>query len=213
MSLHPSLIPILCQTFNNSFLRKQLTYSQSLALIKLIPETPKPKSIKDWRPISLLNTDYKILSKIISYRLKPILNSVISPEQQCGLPNRQIYNNHLNILSAINYSKDLNQPLAILQIDFYKAFDTISHEYIISTASKLGIPDTLLKWIKIFLYNLTAQLNLNGSLSDLIPIKCGIRQGCPLSMLLFLIGIEPSQKKFFCHQKSKESLLDHHPSK
>ena len=197
----PSLIPILCQTFNNSFLRKQLTYSQFLALIKLIPKTPKPKSIKDWRPISLLNTDYKILSKIISYRLKPILNSVISPEQQCGLPNRQIYNNHLNILSAINYSKDLNQPLAILQIDFYKAFNTISHEYIISTASKLGIPDTLLKWIKIFLYNLTAQLNLNGSLSDLIPIRCGIRQGCPLSMLLFLIGIEPLTKKILSSSK------------
>ena len=173
----PSLIPILCQTFNNSFIRKQLTYSQSLALIKLIPKTPNPKSVKDWHPISLLNTDYKILSTIISSRLKPILNSVISPEQQCGLPNRQIFNNHLNILSAINYSKDLNQPLAIVQIDFYKAFDSISHEYILPTASKLGIPDILLKWIQIFLNNLSAQLNLNGSLSDLIPVKCGIRQG------------------------------------
>ena len=127
----PSLIPILCQTFNNSFLRKQLTYSQSLALIKLIPKTPNLKSVKDWPPISLLNTDFKILSTIIASRLKPILNSIISPEQQCGLPNRQIFNNHLNILSAINYSKDLNQPLAILQIDFYKAFDSISHEYIL----------------------------------------------------------------------------------
>ena len=197
----PSLIPILCQTFNNSFIRKQLTYSQSLALIKLIPKTPNPKSVKDWRPISLLNTDYKILSTIISSRLKPILNSVISPEQQCGLPNRQIFNNHLNILSVINYSKDLNQLLAIVQIDFYKAFDSISHEYILSTASKLGIPDSLLKWIQIFLYNLSARLNLNGSLSDLIPVKCGIRQGCPLSMLLFLIGIEPLTKKILSSPK------------
>ena len=168
-----------------------------LALIKLIPKTPNPKSVKDWRPISLLNTDYKILSTIISSRPKPILNSVISLEQQCGLPNRQIFKNHLNILSAVNYLKDLNQPLAILQIDFYKAFDSISHEYILSTASKLGISDTLLKWIKIFLYNLTSQLNLIGSLSDFIPVKCGIRQGYPLSMLLFLIGIEPLTKNTF----------------
>ena len=125
----------------------------------------------------------------------------ISLKQQCGLPNRQIFNNHLNILSAIDFTNDFVQPLAILQIDFYKAFDTISHEFILSTASKLGIPVTLLNWIRIFLTNLTAQLNLNGYLSDPISVKCGIRQGCPLSMLLFLIGIEPLTKKILASSK------------
>ena len=120
---------------------------------------------------------------------------MISLEQQCGLPNRQMFNNHLNILSAINFTNDFVQPLAILQIDFYKAFDTISHKFILFTASKLGIPVTLLNWIQIFLSDLTAQLNLNGYLSDPISVKCGIRQGCPLSMPLFLIGIEPLTKK------------------
>ena len=200
-SSFPSLIPILCQTFNNVYLQRKLSHSQSLALIKLIPKISNPISVKDWRPISLLNTDYKILSTIISSRLKPLLNSGISLHQQCGLPNRQIFNNHLNILSAINYTNDFLQPLAILQIDFYKAFDTISHEFILSTASKLGIPDTLLNWIQIFLSDLTAQLNLNGSLSDPISIKCGIRQGCPLSMLLFLIGIEPLTQKILSSPK------------
>ena len=178
----PSLIPLLNQSFNNAFIRKQLSSSQSVALIKLIPKIPKPTSVKDWRPIALLNTDYKILSSIISNRLKPILNSIISPEQQCGLPNRQIFNNHLNILSAINYSKDFQQPLAIVQFDFYKAFDSISHTFLLKTASKLGIPDSLLTWIQIFLSNLSAKLNLNGYLSDSISVKRGIRQGCPLSM-------------------------------
>ena len=191
----PLLTPILCQTFNNSYLQKHFTSSQSRALIKLIPKKPNPSFVKDWRPISLLNTDYKILSSIISSRLKPILNSTISLEQQCGLPNRQIFNNHLNILSAINFTSNFVQPLAIFQIDFYKAFDTISHEFILSTALKLGIPVTLLNWIRIFLTDLSAQLNLNGYLSDPISVKCGIRQGCPLSLLLFLIGIEPLTKK------------------
>ena len=130
-----------------------------------------------------------------------MLNSVISLEQQCGLPNRQIFNNHLNILSAINYTNDFSQPLAILQFDLYKAFDTISHEFILSTASKLEIPATLLNWIRIFLSDLTAQLNLNGYLSNPISVKCGIRQGCPLSMLLFLIGIEPLTKKILASSK------------
>ena len=80
-SSFPSLIPILCQTFNNVYLQKKLAHSQSLSLIKLIPKIPNPISVKDWRPISLLNTDYKILSSIISSRLKPLLNSIISLEQ------------------------------------------------------------------------------------------------------------------------------------
>ena len=130
-----------------SNLQQLLPSKTSHALIKLIAKKPNPTSVKDWRPISLLNTDYKILSSIISTRIKPILNSTISLQQQCGLPNRQIFNNHLNILSAIDFTNDFPQPLAILQIDFYKAFDTISHKYILSTASKLGIPVTLLNWI------------------------------------------------------------------
>ena len=110
-------------------------------------------------------------------------------------PKQTDFKNHLNILSAINYTNDFFQPLAMLQIEFYKAFDTISHEFILSTASKLGIPVTLLNWIRIFLTDLTAQLNLNGYLSDPISVKCGIRQESPLSMLLFLINIKHLTKK------------------
>ena len=180
---------------------KKLTLSQSLALIKLITKIPNPKTVKDWRPISLLNTDYKILASIIATRLKPILNSIISQAQQCGLPNRQIYNNHLNILSVINYTNEFPQPLAILQIDFYKAFDSISHNFILSTASKLQIPVTIINWIKIFLINLSAKINFNGTLTAPIPVKCGIRQGCPLSVLLFLIGIESLTQKILSSTK------------
>ena len=194
-SLHPSLAPVLTQTFNNSFLKSELSPSQRQALIKLVPKQPKPTSVKHWRPISLLNTDYKILSTIIANRLKPLLNEIISPEQQCGLPKRQIFNNHLNIKSAIDFANDFSQPLAIIQIDFYKAFDSISHTFLLQTAQKLGIPPSLLKWIQVFLTNLTAKLNLNGCLSHSIPVTRGIRQGCPLSMLLFIIGIEPLTRK------------------
>ena len=63
-----------------------------------------------------------VLTSVMSSRLKLILNSVIFLEQQCGLPNKQIFNNHLNILSCTNYTNDFIQPLAVLQIVFYEAF-------------------------------------------------------------------------------------------
>ena len=152
-------------------MQKQLSSSQSVALIELIPKISKPISVKDWRPTVLLNAEYKILSSIISNRLKRILNSTNSPEQQCGLPKPLIFNSHLNILSAINYSKDFQQPLAIVQFDLYKAFDSISHTFLLKTASKLGIPDFLLTWIQIFLSHLSVKLNLNAIFPTPFPLS------------------------------------------
>ena len=132
---------------------------------------------------------------IISNRLKFILNYIISFEQQSGLPKRQIFNNHLNIKSAIDFAENFHQPSAIAQIDFYKAFDSVSHQFLLHTASQLEISSSLLKWIRIFLLNLTSKINLNGYLSNSIPVKRGIRQECPFSMLLFIIAIEPLTRK------------------
>ena len=89
---------------------------------------------------------------------------------------------HLNIKSAIDFAENLHQPLAIVQIDFYKAFNSVQ------TAS-------LLKWIQIFLSNLTTKINLNVYLFNSIPVKKGICQGYPLSMLLFIMAIEPLTRK------------------
>ena len=194
-SMFPLLIPVLTETFNNALLLKHLSCSQRKALVKLIPKVSQPKSIKDWRPISLLNTDYKILALIISKRLKPLLKLYISPEQQCGLPNRHIFNNHLDIKSAIDYANDISHPLAIIQIDFRKAFDSISHQFILDIAHHIGIPSAVLSWIKVILASVSSQLIINGQQSEPIPIKRGIRQGCPLSMLLFILGIEPLTQK------------------
>lgn len=199
----PSTYPLLAETFNNSFIQSKLTESQMLAIVKLIPKIQSPKTVKDWRPISLLNTDYKILSFIIANRLKPLLNSAISKSQQCGLPKRQIFNCHLNIKTAIEYATETHQSLAILQIDFYKAFDSISHTFLLHTATSLGIPPSLIKWIKICLTNLSSKIILNNAQSEKIPIQRGIRQGCPLSMLLFIIAIQPLTEQILSNTQIK----------
>ena len=140
---------------------------------------------------------------IISNRLKSILNYIISFEQQCGLPKRQIFNHHLNIKSTVDFAENFHQPLTIVQIDFYKAFDSVSHQFLLQTASRLGIPSSLLKWKRIFLSNIKSKINLNGYFSNFIPVKKGIRQGCPLKMLLFIIAIEPLIRKILASTNFK----------
>ena len=101
----------------------------------------------------------------------------------------------------------IHQPLAIVQIDFYKAFDSVSHQFLLQTASQLGIPSSLLKWIQKFLSNFTSKINLNGYFSNSISVKKGIRQGSSLTMLLFIIAIEPLARKILASTNFKGIFL------
>ena len=191
----PALVPILTSVFNNAYLQKKLSNSQRQAFVKLLPKFSHPSSVKDWRPISLLNVDYKILATVIANRLKPLLQNYISDEQQCGLPNRHLFNNHLNIKSALQYANDISHPLAVVQIDFKKAFDSISHKFLISLAHHIGLPLSLTTWLENILTSIYSRLLINGQKTGATPITSGIRQGCPLSMLLFILGTEPLTQK------------------
>ena len=112
----PALVPILTSVFNNAHLQKKLSNSQRQAFVKFLPKSFHPSSVKDWRPISLLNVDYKILATVIANRLKPLRQNYISDKQQRGLPNRHLFNNHLNIKSALQYANDIFHPLVVVTL-------------------------------------------------------------------------------------------------
>ena len=106
------LIPTLHQMYNNMFIQQQAPSSHKTAIVKLIPKPGKSTDIRNWRPISLLNCDYKILAKIITFRLLPFLENYISQTQQAAIKGRQLHNVLLNIKSAIDYVNDISNPLA-----------------------------------------------------------------------------------------------------
>ena len=186
-TLAPKISKILPEIYNNVYLRKQLTSPQKRAIVKLIPKIPLPKHPSQYRPISLLNCDYKILAKIIVQRLCALLTNYISPAQQCGMPNCKIDNIHQNILATIQYAQDTQSPITILQLDYSKAFDNVSHDFLFEILEYINIPTSLSTWIKILLKDVNLTIETNGALSTTIPIKKGVRQGCPLSMLLFIL--------------------------
>ena len=180
------IIPELTKVFNNILLNKELPNSMKEATIKLLYKKNDHKNLKNWQPISLLNNDYKILSKIIVNRLSPLLQNYILPQQNAGIPGRKIENVHYNIQAILEIAEQWGEKIILMTIDFEKAFDKISHQLIFKTLEKLNIGKKNLEFLKLFYRDIYSKIEINGITTTKIKINRGIRQGCLLSMLLFI---------------------------
>lgn len=162
------------------------------AHITIIPKPGKDPSIcGSYRPISLLNLDAKLYAKAIANRLLPLLPKWVTADQTGFIPGREARDNSLRTLSLIAYVRGSSQPTLLLSSDAEKAFDRVGWEYLMATLSHIGIGPMTLQQISA-LYNFpTAQLRINGMLSDPFTLYNGTCQGCPLSPILFALSLEP----------------------
>ena len=120
-------------------LKKELSTSQRQAVIKLIEKKDKDKRfIKNWRPISLLNVEYKIISKALASRLKKVLPNLISPQQTAYVENRFIGESGRLIADIIEITDILNKEGFLITMDIEKAFNSLDHTFLISVLKKLG---------------------------------------------------------------------------
>ena len=156
---------------------------QKRGLIKLAHKKEDQELLKNYRPISLLNVDLKIITRALAKRLAMIIRTVISQNQTC-LPGRHIFVNIHILQEIIDYINDINSNAAIIFIDSEKAFDRMSHSFLLKTLKHFGCGDNFIEWIKIIYSHFTAHVKVNGYKSAPIFIRRGIRQGCPLSYLL-----------------------------
>jgi hypothetical protein len=160
-------------------------------VITLVPKGGDKLDIKNWRPITLLNTDYKIFAKVLTTRLKSVMTTIIHPDQTYCTPSRSIHNNLHLIRDVIWYSNKYACPLGIISVDQEKAFDHVSHDYLFHTLQKLSFPQSFLSAIQTLYKNNQSLLKIGEYLSAPFPLQRGIRQGDPLSGLLFSISLEP----------------------
>ena len=171
--------------------QKCLPLSIRRAVISLLPKKGDLLEISNWRPVSLLNTDYKILAKVLANRLKSVINDVVQEDQSYSVPDRSIYDNISIIRDSIMYANQNNLPLAICNLDQKKAFDSIDHDYLFQTLRKMGFGEVFISLIRLLYTNVTSLIKVQSSLTAPLPFERGIRQGCPLSGLLYSVAIEP----------------------
>ena len=141
----------MLRSINNSFEKGSLPQSQREGLITCLPKGDKPrKFLKNWRPISLLNSAYKLVSTVIANRIKLVLTDIISKEQKGFVEGRNISENTV-LLHDIMYYVEANEiPGMLLLIDFEKAFDTVAWDFICLCLKMFDFPDNIIEWVKMF---------------------------------------------------------------
>lgn len=156
-------------------------------LIKLIPKPEKDRRIlNNLRPITLLNTDYKLLTMAVASRLKVGLSKIISNSQSGFMKGRLIHNNIRLVLDLIDYKDLVEEDAYILLLDFQKDFDSVEHSFIYDALVHFVFGEYFLDKIKMLHTVITSCVSLPKVTAPRFNIRRGIRQRCSLSPLLFI---------------------------
>ena len=150
-----------------------------------------PTEISNYRPITLLNTDYKILTKALALQLVDKITHLIHPDQAGFIRNRSIFNQIRLANAIIDYAEVTEKNGAIVALDQEKAYNKIKHNYLWATMDKVSLPSTFTKIVKTLYTNMNTMVAINEVFSNPFKVMRGVRQGDPLSCALFDLAIEP----------------------
>lgn len=165
-----------------------LSPTMKIGLITLLPKPNKDLlNLDNWRPITLLCNDYKLVALVYANRLKNVLVSLVDEFQSAFIKGRHIHNNVRLILDMLDYQSFIDSESLILFIDFFKAFDSVEHSFLIQTLKKFGFGEKFCKVIEMFYKDIISYVSLNPGMTPRINISRGIRQGCPISPKLFIL--------------------------
>ncbi len=187
----PDISEFLIDVYNESFKLGELAPSQRESVLSLIFKKGDSELINNYRPISLTNSDYKLLAFTLSNRLQKVIGEIVHTDQSGYIKNRFIGNNIRTIQDIMEYAERTDNKEAVLMlIDFKKAFDSVEWEFMFQTLSTFNFGPEFIAWIKTLYSNPKSVIKNNGWMSSEFDVSRGIKQGCPISALLFILVVE-----------------------
>ena len=183
---------MIINSFNSSYDRKEMSFTQKQGIVILIHkgnDLPRDE-LSNWRPITLTNADYKIVAKVLARRLNCVIDKLISEDQVGYLKGRSASSIIRTIDDTINYLNNTGKAGFLLAMDYSKAFDTISRKFMLESLQVFGFGPELIRWITTLMTNTESSINHGGWITERFKVNSGIRQGCPLSPLIFILAAE-----------------------
>ena len=182
--------PKLVKVANKCFKDEELTETMKCSVTRVLFKKGDRKNLKNWRPISLLNVDYKIVSKVLSFRLSKVLDSIIDSDQTCSVPGRTIASNLHTLRDILDYIERTDETGILISLDQEKAFDRVNRKFLLDLLEKYGFGLDFKKWITTLYKDANMRVIVNGFLTPRIDLRRGVRQGDSLSPLLYVLCVE-----------------------
>ncbi len=185
----------ILDVFKESLASGSLPLSCRRAVITLLPKKGDLRNIKNWRPVSLLCTDYKILSKALANRLRGAMEQILHRDQTYCVPGRSMVDNIYLIRDVLEVSSSLGINTGLISLDQEKAFDRVEHAFLWKVMERFGFSAGLIAKIKVLYSDIESVLKFNGGLCAPFRVHRGVRQGCTLSGMLYALSLEPLLQK------------------
>ena len=194
-SFWPLLGNLLTEVFNESYESGYLPDSKRKAVMTLIYKKGNEDDIANYRPISLTNVDYRILAFILAQRMQKVMDKIICNDQSAYIKGRYMGTNIRLVSDILDYYDTTDKSGILLMLDFKKAFDSIEPNFLLKSLEYFNFGPSFIKWVQTIYHKPSACIKNNGHISETFNISRGIRQGCPVSALLFIICVEILAKK------------------
>lgn len=181
----------LLEVFEEMCETGRMPKSMRTGVISFLHKKGSPAVLSNYRPLSMVCVDYKILSRTLARRLARVLPAIINADQTCGVKGRQIGWNLQLHRDVLTYIEERNLTTICVTLDQEKAFDRVNHDFLWRVMRNFDIGGKFLNWISMMYTDIICKIKINGHLTEEVQQTRGLRQGCPLSALLYVIYVEP----------------------